>query len=288
MRGKETALSAARAGVGALWCAVVMTLALTVDHPAFLLALLFVVLVAGALSGCRTQMVRSAKFAIPLAVAVALLNGLISREGLTVVARLGEVPLLGRLDVTLEALVWGLVLGLRVVIVLSVAVLFGAVVDQDSLMGIVRRKAGRFGLTTVVAARLMPLLISDGQRIAEANKTLPKGEGVSRLDLVGSIAAGALDRAADAAAALELRGLGDSPCLAVPTKKPWSRHDIAVAASAAMASLLVGTALVLGWVGFTSRTEVSGEWGLPLIASIAIAAVALLLPFAGTKGVARR
>lgn len=282
---RATALSAARAGVGAVWCAVVMTLALVVDHPAFLCVLFVIVLVVGALCGCRLQMLRAAKLAIPLALAVALLNALISREGLTVVARLGEVPVLGRIDVTAEALVWGLVLGLRVIVVMSVAVLFSSVVDQDALMAIVRRRAGRFGLTTVVSARLMPLLVADGHRFAEANRTLPEGEAVSRITLVGAIAAGALDRAADAAAALELRGLGDSPCLATPVKRPWSRHDIAVAGSALLAVLLGAVALAFGWLSFASRTEVHGAWGAPLFAVTALTALVLLLPLVDRRGV---
>jgi energy-coupling factor transport system permease protein len=265
-----------------------MTLALTVDHPAFLGGLLVIVLTVGSLCGCKPQMVRSAKLAIPLAVAVALLNGIISREGLTVVARLGVVPVAGRVDVTLEAVVWGLVLGLRVIVVMAVAVLFGAVVDQDSLMSIVRRRAGRFGLTTVVAARLMPLLAADGKRMAEANRTLANGEAASRMQLVTAIATGALDRAADAAAALELRGLGDSPCLAVPIKRPWSGHDRAVLASALIASGLISGALLMGWLDFSSRTQLHGQWGVPLLVALVATGGALLLPFAGAKGLAAK
>jgi len=288
MPRRDTALSAARAGVGAIWCGVVMTLALTVDHPAFLTALLVIVLIAGSVCGCKNQIVLSARLAIPLALTVALLNGLISREGLTVVARLGEAPVIGRVDVTLEALIWGLVLGLRVVVVMAVAVLFGAVVDQDALMSIVRRRAGRFGLTTVVAARLMPLLATDGKRMAEANRTLAVGESAARMQLFTAVATGALDRAADTAAALELRGLGDSPCLAVPIRRPWSRDDQLVLTSALVAAVAIAAALLLGWLDFSSRAEVRGEWGPQLVVAVLVVSGGLLFPFAGAKRVASK
>ena len=39
-------------------------------------------------------------FALPFALVIALINPLVVRDGLTVIARLGTVPVLGQLDVT--------------------------------------------------------------------------------------------------------------------------------------------------------------------------------------------
>ena len=155
---RDTALSAARAGLAAIWCATVMAIALAVDHPFVLAALLLLLGVCGWAVGCTGTMLKALRFTLPLAITVALVNAFISRDGVTVVARLGDVPVLGRLDVTLEALVYGAVLGLRVIVVSLAAVLFTAVVDQDELIRIVRRRSGRFGLTAAVSGRLLPLL----------------------------------------------------------------------------------------------------------------------------------
>ena len=54
---------------------------------------------------------------MPFALLIALINPFVVREGLTVFARLGEVPPFGQVDLTLEALVYGALLGLRVVAV---------------------------------------------------------------------------------------------------------------------------------------------------------------------------
>ena len=69
---------------------------------------------------------RAARLAVPLALLVAAINPLVSREGLTLLAQGPAVPLYGQLDVTLEAVVYGAVAALRVlVVVLAFARLLG-------------------------------------------------------------------------------------------------------------------------------------------------------------------
>ena len=60
-------------------------------------------------------MLRAALWAVPFAIVIAVVNAIVTRDGVTVVFRGGAVPVIGRLDVTAEALVYGGVLGLRAV-----------------------------------------------------------------------------------------------------------------------------------------------------------------------------
>ena len=50
---------------------------------------------------------------------IAGVNALVVRDGLTVIARLGELPPLGQIDVTLEATAYGGVLALRALVVIA-------------------------------------------------------------------------------------------------------------------------------------------------------------------------
>ena len=51
--------------------------------------------------------VRAARFAVVLGLAVMIVNALVVRDGLTVILRLGDLPVLGQTDVTLEATAYG-------------------------------------------------------------------------------------------------------------------------------------------------------------------------------------
>ena len=64
-------------------------------------------LAAAALAGVGPQVARLARFSLPLALLIAIVNAIVVRDGLTVLVRFGEIPPFGQVDVTLEALAYG-------------------------------------------------------------------------------------------------------------------------------------------------------------------------------------
>ena len=78
-------------------------------------------LAPGAAAGVGRQLARAAVCACRWRCAIALINALVSRDGLTVIVRLGDLPILGHTDITLEATVYGAILGLRAIALSSAA-----------------------------------------------------------------------------------------------------------------------------------------------------------------------
>ena len=273
-----SALHAARAPVGVVWCIALSGVVLALEHPLALAALLAAVLVAGVAAGAGRQLRLALVYGVPFALLIALVNALVVRDGLTVLVRGWELPW-GPMDITLEALAHGLVLGARALIVLLVWALHSAAVDPDELLRAFRRLSLRSGLTAALAVRLMPVLARDGRRLADAQRCRP-GEPASKLALLRAVSAGALDRATDVAATLEVRGYG-LPGRPPRRRRPWSRHDLAFAASAAGLVALV----VLARPAFEAypRLEAAGGPGAVLVC--AALAVLVLAPFAARRGV---
>lgn len=284
---RDSALHAARAGAGAAYCLALGTVALLYDNPVVLAATIVAVLAAGALAGAGATLRRAALLAAPLALAVALVNPLISRDGLTVVLRLGEVPVLGRLDVTAEALAYGGVLGLRVAAIALAAALFTAAVDPDELLRLVRRVSFRSALSASLATRMVPVLGRDAARMAEAQRTLPAPARASRAALVGAVAANALDRAVDVAAALELRGYGSARRAPRAAPRPWSRHDLAIAAAAVAILALAVCGRALGVAAFHPYPALGADLGAATLALAAAIPVAAIAPLLERRGIAR-
>jgi energy-coupling factor transport system permease protein len=98
--------------------------------------------------------------------------------------------------------------------------------------------------------------------------------------------AGVLDRALDVAAALEVRGYG-RPGRLPRVHRPWSRHDIAFAASAlAVVGLSVG-ARVFDLAQFLGYPSLHAPVGVGTVAIAVGLVVCALLPFADRRGVQR-
>jgi energy-coupling factor transport system permease protein len=284
-RRRSSPLHAARAGVGSLFCVVLAGVALSFEHPVLLGAVLLAVLLAGAGAGVGDVVARSLLWGLPFAALIALINALVVRDGLTVIARLGHLPPLGEVDVTLEATTYGGILGLRALIVIACFALHSAAVDPDELLRAFRRLSFRSALTAALATRMVPVLARDARRLRDAQRCRP-GRPASRLAIARAVTAGALDRAVDVAATLEVRGYGGAK--RPPRRpRPWSRHDVAFAAAAGALAGLGLAAALLGWEPFEAypRTLAPVDGGVLALAGALLAFA--LLPFAERRGVGR-
>ncbi len=285
---RASPLHAARAGVSAAYGAALISIALAFEHPAVLAAVAIAVLGGAALAGVGAQVARVARFALPLAMLIAIVNAIVVRDGLTVILRFGEIPPFGQVDVTLEALAYGALLGLRVVVVVLPFALVAATVDPDVVLRMMRRFSLRSALTATLATRMVPVLARDAQRMELARRCRPDGDlstPRARLAVIRAVTSGALDRAVDVAATLELRGYATHTRTPRDRGEPWSRHDFGVGAAAlALFALGIwGVASGVATLDAYPSFELTGGAGPWLFAS-AIALVALL-PLTSRRGV---
>jgi energy-coupling factor transport system permease protein len=126
----------------------------------------------------------------------------------------------------------------------------------------------------------VPVLARDARRLADAQRARGSGDA-HRVAILRAVTAGALDRATDVAATLEVRGFA-SPQRPARRRRPVSRHDLAFGASAvALAALGIAIA-VQGWAPFDAFPRI--ESGPGLVPALALAACALL-PFADRRGI---
>ncbi len=100
-RRRASPLHAARAATGISYCVALGFAALLLSNPVVLASVILAVAAAGVMAGVGREIARAALLAIPLAIVIALINALLTRDGLTVIARLGQLPILGHTDVTL-------------------------------------------------------------------------------------------------------------------------------------------------------------------------------------------
>jgi energy-coupling factor transport system permease protein len=292
-------LHATRAWVGALWIVSLTEAALILYHPLVLLALLLGVLGAGWGARVGARLSRSLRTALIVAAPIVLVNVLVSRQGLTVFARLGDLGPFGQGDLTLEAVAYGGVIALKVTLLILITSLAGLAVDPDELLRIFRRLSFRSALTATLATRMLPVLAADSQRLAEAQRTRPGGApggARGRVALISAVVGGSLDRAMDVAATLEVRGFAGPPPAGRSRRRtrrtdrraprrPFSRHDLAFAASALAVLALATAGRLAGIASFDAYPRIEMALDPDTLVLCAALLAAVLLPFCDRRGI---
>jgi energy-coupling factor transport system permease protein len=270
--------------------------ALACESPFVLAALVVAVVGAGAAAGVGSQVARSLRMAAIVALPIVVVNVIVARDGLTVFLRLGDLGPFGQGDLTVEALVYGSVIALKVSLLMLATTLGSLAIDPDELLRGVRRLSFRSALTASLATRMIPVLAGDARRLAEAQRTRgvrapahARGESFpararAQVTLVSAILSSSLDRALDVAATLELRGFAEAR-RAQRRAIPWSRHDLAFAISAASVAMLAIAARAEGVAAFDAYPEIKAADAAGTLALAVVLAFAILAPFADRKGI---
>ena len=274
---RRTALGRAGAPAASAFLAAFIGVAFLFSHPVVLASDALAVIVAGILAGTGRALAASARFAAVLGLLMVATNAIASQRGDTILVRGPDLPVLGTIDVSAEALAEGGVLALRVAIVIAAFAVFTAAVDPDRVLRMLRPVARRSALTATLVVRLVPLAAADHARLRDgAALRGPAAAPVSRSSLVRRLVAGSLDRSVDAAAALELRGYeGTAPGRA--RRLPRSPADASLWAASLAVGVLAALVLLSGGAAYESYPRIeSGLEPLGLALALALPALAAI------------
>jgi len=252
------------------------------SNPIVLTASVAGAAVAGLAAGARRAVLAALRLGLSLALLMIVVNALVTDRGVTVLARLGHLPLLGQVDVTAEAIAAGTTIGLRAMAATMAAAVYSACVDPDRVLRLLRPLAARSALTATLISRLVPVAARDARRLREAAAL--RGPGAAPLGrgaLARRLLAGSLDRSVDVAATLELRGFGLSAAPLGGGRS--SRYDARFwVAAAGLVGLAVAARLV-GVGGFDAYPKLELTTG-PAVLILSVATLlAGLVPLRGRR-----
>lgn len=197
----------AGAGAVSLYFGSFAILAFSYTSPLVLAGATVAIVFAGLAAGARRALAVAARYGLALGIAFVAVNAVAAQRGDTILLRGWELPWLGQVNVSAEALAEGALLAWRVMVVMLAFAVMSASVDPDRLLRMLRPVARRSALTATLIARMAPLAARDHSRLREAADLRgPAAAPVGRTTLLRRLVAGALDRAVDVAATLELRG----------------------------------------------------------------------------------
>lgn len=170
------------------------------------------------LSGMQKKMASWWKLCLGMGLIAFIINPLFSREGNTVILSGPFLPVLGKFDITLEAIAFGATMGLRIAAVVLSFTLMWLILDPVEALGMLRKSGFKSGLTSALALRLVPTTARDSAEILDTHRSrgiakdkCGKVEYLkSRIPLLKRLVYTSLDRAMGLAEAMESRAYGSS------------------------------------------------------------------------------
>ena len=223
----------------------VVVAALVMTHPNYLLALLAgTVIVAGVGRVLREWWAFMRLFAL-IALVVVVINTLVSSRGETTFWEGPYVWGFGQLSISMEGVVSGMVMALRLYVVVAAFTIVSLTVHPDEFTQLLARFAYRSGLAVSLATRFYPAVVRDASAIMDAQMSrgldMDTGGRMARIrqrmPVVMPLFHSSLERAVGTAEAMEARGFG-SPRRSVWRRRGWTGGDVAVTTSAALLTIL--------------------------------------------------
>lgn len=228
--------------VNLVYFALVLAFTMFLSHPAVLgLGLLLAALLALHCAGWQ-KFLRQLAMVLPVMLFAAVINPLVSHQGVTVLFRLPSGNAF-----TLEALLYGVSAAVRLGTALLWFVGWNAVMTSDKFVYLFGRVIPSLALTISMGLRFVPRLLRRTREVAQAQKALlPEESGllakVRRAGRVVSIViTWALENALDTADAMKSRGYG------LPKRSAFSLYRFTLRDGLCLALvLLLGGAVLAG------------------------------------------
>jgi energy-coupling factor transport system permease protein len=284
-------LQAASPGAAVAYLGALVAVAFLYSSPLVLAGVGVGAALAGYCAGAGGAVRAALRMGLGLALLIVAVNALVVDRGETVLLRLGELPLLGQVNVTAEALAAGAAIGLRAAVAMVAFAVYSACVDPDRVLRALRPVAGRSALTAALISRLVPVAAADASRLRDAARLRgPAAAPLGRAALARRLLTGSLDRAVDVAATLELRGYSLQPSrstrsISTFSTPEWgksrnrrSRYDRRFYLTGAVVLLAAVVGKLVGADGFHAYPTISLDLTPATVALSAIVLLAGLAP----------
>lgn len=198
------------------YLAALLGVALLFTHPLGLLGLLLVILLAlqaaDALKAWQTYF----QISLVIAAVIMVVNPLLTRSGESIIWRGPELPLLGALAISLEAVAYGGAMCVRLLDVVGIFCLYNSMVHPDQVVHIFSRLAFKSALVLSLATRMFPALVRRLVSIQEVYSLrgldFHTGRWLAKLRnyglLLNVLLLSSLEDSLDIAEAMQARGFG--------------------------------------------------------------------------------
>lgn len=196
-----------------LYYFILIILAFLYNDPYYLISFLILISVLIALQGINQEFKSIIKFFIPMSILIIILNPLTSHVGTT------QIYIMGNFSITLEALVYGILMSVSLLIILLVFSSYNRAVSYQEMLYLFSKRFPHISMVIIMALRFVPLLsyrLSEVNKVSRFNeKKTTNGKGESRIgkikktaNMLAVVVSWSLEESMLTAKSMKARGYG--------------------------------------------------------------------------------
>jgi len=201
------------------WGSSILVLSLIFDNPLYVLLLFLAILSLVAVARIWREWASLMRLSLWLGASIIVINALVSYHGTHVLVEAPfKLPVMGTPVITVEAIAFGAVMALRLLVIISAFTLLNLTIHPDDIMSALLKMKLPYKsvLVTSLSTRFIPCLIEDVERISDVHRArgleLDAGNWFKKLKsralITIPLLANSLDRAVQVAEAMESRAFG--------------------------------------------------------------------------------
>jgi|LSQX01.2.fsa_nt_gb energy-coupling factor transport system permease protein len=188
----------------------VIILTMLINHPIFLLTALAMIIAINIMQDKGKSLKEFLSYYIVMALFIVVINPIVSHRGSTILFYFLDNP------VTLEALIYGIIMSLSLLIVICAFLSYNMVICADKLMYLFSRLIPQITFIIMLAVRFVPLLkkrIDDINMVQKSrrhsiSKLIFKQRIIERMKVLNTLVSWTLEEALETSQSMRARGYG--------------------------------------------------------------------------------
>lgn len=150
-----------------LYTASLFILTLVYNNPLYIFSILIILLINIILLDGAERLKKTIIYSLYTTLIILIINPLVSHSGRTIIYKSPRLPLIGKIKITLESIVFGANMGLKLICIVMIFLLYSLMLDQDDSFSFFSKFAHKLTLTLSMTTNIIHRLKLEITRVRD-------------------------------------------------------------------------------------------------------------------------
>ncbi len=138
-----------------LYTTILFFLTLVYSNPIYIFSILIILIFNILLLDGKEKLIRTVKYSLYTTLWIMIINPLVSHSGRTILYKSPRLPVIGKIRITLESIVFGANMGLKLICIILIFLLYSVMIDSDDSFSFFSKFAHKITLTLSMTTNII-------------------------------------------------------------------------------------------------------------------------------------